>query len=1297
MDKTTDVDALTDRPSPSPFSATAADVAAAPREVAGARSSPMSSRTAVTGGSPAAASTTNGAHHGTAVPPPNATATRQEISSASSDFFKLLNQQKESLMALFNSSEKKESTQTTANAPSSSPSSVNEVPTGGSPCSATPESNSAVLNDAATQMSAHTASVTQANVDAPPPAFSDDHSVEDFFSCFAIPGTYTDADTVLERHAARLGATEPTHDTPLKTAADAAASTTEATTSPVLPSHVHQLRPTQFFVPTLCEVCRRTMLDTKVWPPPSSSAKAAPSFFSKLLRSPTTEPLPATHASTLSAEAQKMFATPSSTTAATTAASPVQQPFLGFGSEGYHCDVCDVALHLQCLRTMRETQACEVLAPAAHAIPEATAKTDATSSTTNDNSSSSSSSFTWDSAKALLGGYLDPNGGAYSRKDANVRFVLSGVFGLLDTVATRYPNLTPLTFVKRRQAIQDLSEAHQVLYAACTSSLQDSELMQAISWDTIRDKETQRTAGSKNKNQRRHGDDADDDGAAAAAAEQLPSVSMLTREMRSLKMDTSLLSQLTSSLTGTTISPANKSSNSTALNLNSFLPGFAKLRTEEPIGRGAAFPVQLLLWRALRYATAVYGEVYRRGSLSSTVSAALLFTVNRSSVNVSKTANDAAVTALLELPASSLRLSRWASKATEPSYVLLVDHGLGHIVVAFRGTLNTYDIMTDLAAVGVPFCGGYAHQGAAHVVNALFDHRASQRATGQPLTPATAAAATTTSATTTTTTNTTSPPSSSCVTATEGVEVKNEKDSTGKVRVVLKPYALRALETPDGLLDGLEQLAEEYPTYSILVTGHSLGGGVAVLFATRLHHDRALRESLLRRIHVIAFAPMPTLSLPAASCFDGVSCELADGGVSRTPPPSNPRQQQQADRVCVGDSSPQLTHATAGTSSTFFQPSLSSSSFTPAESRDGVRQACFPVWSVVNGFDCVPRLQVNTIDRLLRQIIGPQVAARATTSSTAGQPQQQQQQKTQPPQKSSSRATAAMMRQRCRGEGRDGAWTEENTDAAAVEMQEIPTRCATQDTNERAVPAEVRAATAAMATSFDDETKSKAAVELHGLSLLASSFSTTTGAQATREGVALGGATTAATAADSASAAAILPGCGTRAANAAPPAAAATTSASSSTECARTQQKYHDEPAWVSDARAGFAPSAVQQKDVVVKDHRASVRAEEGTSACADSDPVPTAAAEGGTDAPAANSADACGEHDLSHELHHPGRVLLLTSPWETTQNRLVDVPRGHPVMHEFFLMKYMLLQHTVDAYCGSLAEMHRQQKKLKR
>ncbi|CCW63632.1 unnamed protein product [Phytomonas sp. EM1] len=310
----------------------------------------------------------------------------------------------------------------------------------------------------------------------------------------------------------------------------------------------------------------------------------------------------------------------------------------------------------------------------------------------------------------------------------------------------------------------------------------------------------------------------------------------------------------------------------------------------------------------LRFAIAVYGAPYHTGSLSSLFGVAMIFTIHKEKVeSLPKAVNDCAVTDILSLPSSALKLSRWSSRATEISYVVLVEHLRRRIVVSFRGTMTDGDILTDICALGESFCGGLAHQGVARAVNAIFNQRTSTRCTRKTMLPL-------------------------------EHEVKAHRPSYGKIKgetcIRDSPDGdidstflhindnsdssmannngtkhgpslpqLEESDTTDDLLDTLERLVCTFPSYKIIITGHSLGGGVAVLFAIRLSYEKFFPPDVLRRIHVISFAPMPTLTLPAAALFD-----------------------------------------------------------------EGQEYYAFPIWNIVNGCDIVPRLQVNSLHRLLGDI-----------------------------------------------------------------------------------------------------------------------------------------------------------------------------------------------------------------------------------------------------------------------------------------------------------------------------------------
>ncbi|CCW70474.1 unnamed protein product [Phytomonas sp. Hart1] len=310
----------------------------------------------------------------------------------------------------------------------------------------------------------------------------------------------------------------------------------------------------------------------------------------------------------------------------------------------------------------------------------------------------------------------------------------------------------------------------------------------------------------------------------------------------------------------------------------------------------------------LRFAIAVYGVPYHTGSFSTMLGVAMTFTIHKEKVeSLPKAVKDRAVTDILYLPPSALKLSRWSSRATEVSYAVLVEHIKRRIVLSFRGTMTDGDILTDICGFGESFCGGLAHQGAARTVNALFNQRASIRRTKRTVTTSGHA------------------DKDYCPSPEKMEEEVRIRDSPDGVRNEIfslisnspdpsssnnhnakcRPSApqLEEPNTSDDLLDTLEKLAYTFPSYKIIITGHSLGGGVAVLFAIRLSYERFFPLSVLRRIHVISFGPMPTLTLPAAGWFD-----------------------------------------------------------------EGQAHYLFPIWTVVNGCDIVPRLQINSLHRLLGDI-----------------------------------------------------------------------------------------------------------------------------------------------------------------------------------------------------------------------------------------------------------------------------------------------------------------------------------------
>lgn len=526
---------------------------------------------------------------------------------------------------------------------------------------------------------------------------------------------------------------------------------------------------------------------------------------------------------------------------------------LGLGTTGYICTECDLSLHEACLYTLKAGDyaveappATEVEQPSASLTAPSTTAVEAMERTltnflkfftlssaaasveeTVEGNCDNTISAKWSTGKAFLSAYFNAER-RRAELDPNVEHILESTLDLVDLLQQRYPDV--LSYLLNPMHMQARSQEHQRLYAACCESLSDAPIL--LSEES--NKATERLATPCKGN-------ADTANALTFQPITVDGVAVL----RAAPTATSHLTPFGAARPSAVMAPTAPPVSTTKRNVSHH-------------------PVLQHLREALRFATAAYGETYQQGLLSSLFTSALVFTVSKSQVSASQALNDKAVTDVLALPQSALQLSRWSTVATEPSYALLVDHVTKCIVVTFRGTLTDADILTDLCATGELFCGGMAHQGAARVVNTIFDCRASR-----------------------------SPPQAAAVPGAEGNGGADTHTAS------LPTPQLAPVEKADALLDTLLVLADRHPTYGILVTGHSLGGGVAALFGTRLSHERgAFPEHVIRRVQVVAFAPMPTLSLPAAASVD----------------------------------------------------------------EDGPDYA-FPIWNIVNGCDTVPRLQLNSINR----------------------------------------------------------------------------------------------------------------------------------------------------------------------------------------------------------------------------------------------------------------------------------------------------------------------------------------------
>eukprot|EP00658_Telonema_sp_P-2_P033853 TRINITY_DN24763_c0_g1_i2.p1 TRINITY_DN24763_c0_g1~~TRINITY_DN24763_c0_g1_i2.p1 ORF type:complete len:272 (-),score=54.86 TRINITY_DN24763_c0_g1_i2:50-865(-) len=114
-------------------------------------------------------------------------------------------------------------------------------------------------------------------------------------------------------------------------------------------------------------------------------------------------------------------------------------------------------------------------------------------------------------------------------------------------------------------------------------------------------------------------------------------------------------------------------------------------------------------------ATAMYGMAYSEGYMSSIGKATVMRLFRRNYLAPKDELNNMAVMEVLALPRNDLKYSRLSNKVLEPSYGLIQDRQAKGLVLAFRGSLTDADFLSDAYGAAVPFCGGVAHEGMAHM------------------------------------------------------------------------------------------------------------------------------------------------------------------------------------------------------------------------------------------------------------------------------------------------------------------------------------------------------------------------------------------------------------------------------------------------------------------------------------------------------------------------------------------------------------------------------------------------------
>lgn len=92
-----------------------------------------------------------------------------------------------------------------------------------------------------------------------------------------------------------------------------------------------------------------------------------------------------------------------------------------------------------------------------------------------------------------------------------------------------------------------------------------------------------------------------------------------------------------------------------------------------------------------------------------------MFTVKKMTFDVTEDVDDAQNTACLlslaDIKAADLLHVEWSNATYKPSFFVCLDHEREWVVLSIRGTLAMRDVLTDVTASQVAFCGGHAHLG----------------------------------------------------------------------------------------------------------------------------------------------------------------------------------------------------------------------------------------------------------------------------------------------------------------------------------------------------------------------------------------------------------------------------------------------------------------------------------------------------------------------------------------------------------------------------------------------------------
>jgi len=184
-------------------------------------------------------------------------------------------------------------------------------------------------------------------------------------------------------------------------------------------------------------------------------------------------------------------------------------------------------------------------------------------------------------------------------------------------------------------------------------------------------------------------------------------------------------------------------------------------------------------------------------------------------------------------------------------------------------TMTLTDLVTDLTAAHLPFLGGEAHEGMATAAHALYS--SALRGPGGDLLGDDGSSAAGGDAAT-------SPRRSANGSAAGSVHEGGRKSMPAEVleqtKATLQEQGSLALDF---------WLRDVYPGYGLAITGHSLGGGVAILFTMLLvhHRSRMLRDSHVDRrhvpfadvdVHCVAFGSPPVFAPLSAVSDEANQC-----------------------------------------------------------------------------------------------------------------------------------------------------------------------------------------------------------------------------------------------------------------------------------------------------------------------------------------------------------------------------------------------------------------------------------------